>query len=244
MLLVHGVPDSSGMWDAVIERLADRFDCIAVDLPGFGRSTWSDGLSFELENMAELLERVCVEAGVDEGVTLVVQDFGTVYGLAWAASHPERLARVVVLNGPFTPEFRYHRLARMLRVRGLGEMLMRFMNRWHFSWEIMRASGAGRSYPEVKRQFETVVSSPYIRGATLAMYRAFDPAELGPWSDRLAALAETVPVRVVWGELDVLVPRRIALTFHTDDVRFLPEVGHWVAIEAPDAVAEAVSEPT
>ena len=43
MLLIHGIGSRRGVWDRVREPLEERFDVIAVDLPGFGDQPWFDG---------------------------------------------------------------------------------------------------------------------------------------------------------------------------------------------------------
>src|SRR5689334_13572275 len=40
LLLLHGFPSSSRMWQPLMDRLADRFRLIAPDYPGFGHSSW------------------------------------------------------------------------------------------------------------------------------------------------------------------------------------------------------------
>jgi haloalkane dehalogenase len=79
------------------------FRCIASDLPGFGRSDKPIDLSWysydrHTEAMAPLLEELDVRDG-----TIVVHDWGGPIGLRLAAEHPERVARMVILDtGLFT----------------------------------------------------------------------------------------------------------------------------------------------
>ena len=38
ILFLHGIPTSCHLWNGVIERMTDRFTCIAIDLPGLGKT--------------------------------------------------------------------------------------------------------------------------------------------------------------------------------------------------------------
>ena len=57
-------------------------------------------------------------------MSLVVHDWGAV-GLAYAQRYPERIERLVIINAvPFLPGYRWHRIARIWRTPGLGELAM------------------------------------------------------------------------------------------------------------------------
>ena len=47
MLLLHGLPSSSRMFDPLLARLADKYHLIAPDYPGFGHSDWPDPKQFD-----------------------------------------------------------------------------------------------------------------------------------------------------------------------------------------------------
>src|SRR6185437_5295207 len=46
LLLLHGVPSSSRMFEALFARLSDRYHLVAPDYPGFGHSDWPDPKAF------------------------------------------------------------------------------------------------------------------------------------------------------------------------------------------------------
>jgi pimeloyl-ACP methyl ester carboxylesterase len=116
-LYVHGVPTSADDWRPFLELGGG----LAVDLPGFGRSGKRGDLDFTLRGYARWLPRLLDVLGI-ERVRLCVHDWGAA-ALAWAADHPERVERLVVVNAlPLLPGYRWHRIARALRAPGLGEM--------------------------------------------------------------------------------------------------------------------------
>ena len=98
VLCLHGEPTWSFLYRTMIPPLAERHRVLAPDFVGFGRSdkfTEQDEYSFDLH--ADTL-RGFVEALDLHDVTLVVHDWGGLVGLAVAAAHPERFARLVIMN--------------------------------------------------------------------------------------------------------------------------------------------------
>lgn len=116
VLCLHGEPTWSFLYRTIIPPLAARHRILAPDFVGFGRSdkfTERDEYSFDLH--ADTL-RGFVEALDLRHVTLVVHDWGGLVGLAVAAAHPERFARLVILN-TFLPTGEEEKSAAFLRWR-------------------------------------------------------------------------------------------------------------------------------
>jgi haloalkane dehalogenase len=106
VVFVHGEPTWSYLWRKVIPPVRDAgFRCIAPDHPGFGRSDKPTDLGWysydrHSELFAELLERLDLR-----DATVVVHDWGGPIGLRAAVEHPDRIARMVVMDtGLFTGE--------------------------------------------------------------------------------------------------------------------------------------------
>src|SRR5437762_480608 len=55
LLMLHGSPDTAEMWEPLMERLKDKVRCIAIDLPGFGRSTMPANFSMSVDNFADFV---------------------------------------------------------------------------------------------------------------------------------------------------------------------------------------------
>jgi haloalkane dehalogenase len=104
VVFFHGEPTWSFLWRKVIPPVRDAgFRCIAPDLPGFGRSdkpVEMDWYSYDRHtaSVAPLLEELDVR-----DATAVVHDWGGPIGLRLAVEHPDRIARIVILDtGLFT----------------------------------------------------------------------------------------------------------------------------------------------
>ncbi len=98
ILLLHGEPTWSFLYRRMIPRLRTRFRCVAPDYIGFGRSDkWTNVGAYSFSAHSAMLERFVAALDL-RGITLVVQDWGGPLGLYYAIRHPDRMARLVILN--------------------------------------------------------------------------------------------------------------------------------------------------
>jgi len=98
ILLLHGEPTWGFLYRKLIPRLAAVGRVVVPDLLGFGRSdkpVAREWYSYDAHFAS--LERFALELDVREA-TLVVHDWGGPLGLRLAVEHPERVARLVILN--------------------------------------------------------------------------------------------------------------------------------------------------
>jgi haloalkane dehalogenase len=106
VVFVHGEPTWSFLWRKVMPPVLEAgFRCIAPDHAGFGRSDKPTELGWysydrHSELFADLLERLDLR-----DATVVVHDWGGPIGLRAAVEHPDRIARMVIMDtGLFTGE--------------------------------------------------------------------------------------------------------------------------------------------
>ena len=97
ILLLHGLPSSSRMFEPLFDRLSDRYHLIAPDYPGFGHSDWPDPKKFAytFDHIAEVMNHFS-EALKLSRYTLYMQDYGGPVGFRMALIHPERVEALIV----------------------------------------------------------------------------------------------------------------------------------------------------
>jgi pimeloyl-ACP methyl ester carboxylesterase len=105
LLLLHGFPSSSRMFDPLFDRLSDRFHLIAPDFPGFGHSDWPDPSTFDytFDHIASVVDHFTETIGLTK-YHLYVQDYGADVGMRLVVSHPERLQSLVIQNAALHPD--------------------------------------------------------------------------------------------------------------------------------------------
>ncbi len=97
LLLLHGLPSSSRMFEPLFARLSDRYHLIAPDYPGFGHSDWPDPKKFAytFDHFAEIMDHFTEALGISR-YTLYMQDYGGPVGFRMALAHPERVEALIV----------------------------------------------------------------------------------------------------------------------------------------------------
>jgi pimeloyl-ACP methyl ester carboxylesterase len=97
ILLLHGLPSSSRMFDPLLARLADKHHLIAPDYPGFGHSDWPDPKQFDytFDHIARVIDDFSQVLGLSR-YTLYMQDYGGPVGFRMALAHPERVEALIV----------------------------------------------------------------------------------------------------------------------------------------------------
>ena len=97
ILLLHGLPSSSRMFQPLLTRLADDYHLVAPDYPGFGHSEWPDPQQFEytFDHIASVIDHFTQALGLSH-YTLYMQDYGGPVGFRLALAHPERVQALIV----------------------------------------------------------------------------------------------------------------------------------------------------
>jgi len=164
VLMLHGVPSSSRMYDGLCRRLRDRFHVVALDYPGFGNSDapLPADFAYRFENLAEMVARFTDALGLHQ-YTLFMQDYGAPIGMRLALRRPAAVEALIFQNGNVYAE-------------GLGPI-----------WESRRAYWLDRSAHEAAVRTEHLALE-VTRGRHIGSdpnIEAYDP---DLWGDELAYL--------------------------------------------------------
>src|SRR5229473_8664007 len=97
LLLLHGLPSSSRMFEPLFKRLSDRYHLVAPDYPGFGHSDWPDpkNFAYTFDHYAEIMNHFTESLGLLR-YTLYMQDYGGPVGFRMALAHPNRIVGLIV----------------------------------------------------------------------------------------------------------------------------------------------------
>ena len=97
ILLLHGFPSSSRMFEPLFSRLSEHYHLVAPDYPGFGHSDWPDPKTFAytFDHYAEIMNHFTESLGLSR-YTLYMQDYGGPVGFRMALAYPDRIEALIV----------------------------------------------------------------------------------------------------------------------------------------------------
>ncbi len=239
VVCLHGFPESSRMWIAVMEALeAAGRRVVAPDLFGLGDSESSGPQTFEanLEAFTEFMD------GLDFGeVAVCVHDWGGFLGLAWACDHPDDVTGLVISAAGFFADGKWHGMAEAIRSPE-GDQIVAGIDRDGFA-ALLRSSGADAFTDEDIDAYWRPFADGRGQRATLDFYRSMDFEKLGPWQGKLGELG--VPALVLWGGNDEFAPLATAHRFEREipdsKLVVLDGAGHFVIEEHRERCAKEIA---
>lgn len=99
LLLLHGFPSSSRMYDRLMRRLASNYHLVAPDYPGFGHSDAPDPDKFDytFDHIADVIDKFTTTIGLNH-YALYMQDYGGPVAFRLALRHSDQVTALIVQN--------------------------------------------------------------------------------------------------------------------------------------------------
>jgi pimeloyl-ACP methyl ester carboxylesterase len=246
VVLLHGYGETGDMWAPLASQLARDRTVIAPDLRGMGLSARAEK-GFDKKNQAEDIAGVMDALNV-RTADVVAHDIGNMVAFAFAAQHPDRVTRLVMMDAPVPgvgpwDEILKHPLLWHFRFGGpdmerpvAGReriYLDRFWN--EFATDPKRFSEASR------RHYAQLYARPGNMRAGFLQFLAFDQDAL----DNRALLASgrlKMPVLAVGGEKSFGATMAVVMRAAADNVDeiVIKDSGHWLMEEQPTATIAAI----
>ena len=253
MLLVHGLGDEADSWRHLITPLGADRRVVALDLPGFGRSDKPERpytMPFFQDVVIELMDTLAVQRAI-----LIGHSLGAVIAHLTALNHPDRVERLILVDGSLVTRSQKIDLATLLfLIPGLGEWLYTRLR--HDPQAAYRTLAPYYErldeLPKTDRDFlfQRVNERVWSDGQRRAFFSAFRnlarwlPGQQRDLASRLSTLG--VPTLVVWGEADrinsVENGRALIELQPTAQLVVVPGAGHNVHQENAKVVLKAIHE--
>jgi pimeloyl-ACP methyl ester carboxylesterase len=246
LILIHGFPEDWVEYRPIMARLAKRFDVVAVDLPGIGRSAPATG-GYDAANLAGHI-RGLVEALKLDRPYIVGHDLGGEVTYAYVRRFPESPRGVMILDVPVpglagwdesTAGF-WH-IGFIQAPDGLAEKLVVGRQAAFLGWCL----DLGKFTPEERAYYIAAYGAPQLHAA-FEIYRAF-PKD-GDWNAAQTA-PNSVPLVIAVGEksffnayLSTFVAGYRAKGMqHVEGAR-IPGSGHYLLADNPEGVADLIEQ--
>jgi (E)-2-((N-methylformamido)methylene)succinate hydrolase len=230
VLLIHGVGGDADNWEPIAKRLRRRFDVIAIDLRGHGKSELIAG-PLTAHDLARDAVQVLDETGVQK-CAVVGFSLGGAVALALTLEFPERVDKLAVIGTVCgrTPEEKAKAQERIAFLKERGTAGIAEANRERWFTDAFR-----QQYPDlVERRVAQVKACDAD-----SYFHAFTVFATADFVDRLSEIG--VPTLVVTGERDLAATPRMAHLMaeriRDAEAHVLPGLKHSLLIEAPTAIA-------
>ena len=260
LLFLHGFPEHSGVWDEVLPAFATEFHAVAPDQRGYARSSKPEGVeAYRVKSLVRDVLAVGDQLSPNAAFAIVGHDWGASVAYATAIAAPNRISRLVVINGVHPGPFQ-----RALVENEAQRQASSYMHYLRAPEAEARLSANGFERllamlsrfgpqpwltPEKRAAYVEAWSAPGALTAMLNWYRAsplvvpqpgetVDPAKVMKLDPALLRIR--MPHLVLWGMDDrALLPvSRATLADYCDDltVREIAGADHWVVHQRTDVV--------
>lgn len=243
VLFIHGIPTSSRLWSGVIDKLLGRFTCMAVDLPGLGRTPKGrdeDGCGVnQLEALADRIEKVRVEHGISKW-HVVGHDAGSAIAVYYAHRFQDRVDHLALLSPAVFPDLKPFHLFRVIRRPVVGEVLAPVVNAVFWKIAMKYATEPQRAdLEEAVDDFHAPFSGLFGAWRLMSVLRFGDPAEV------LASIPSILPqlpmpTLIFHGTHDRAIPERFArraCSLIPQSKVIMVDSGHFIPLNNPEVVA-------
>jgi pimeloyl-ACP methyl ester carboxylesterase len=248
VVLLHGYGETGDMWAALAAKLVSDHTVIVPDLRGMGLSERPAGgydKKTQGQDIAGILDALKIEKA-----DLVTHDIGNMVGYAFAAQHPDRVRKFVLIDaplpgvGPWDDIIRSHALWHFSFYGPDAERLVKGRERIYLDRFWNEFSADPKTFDEESREhYAALYARPGAMHAGFEQFKAFDQDA----TDNKAFVAAgklTMPILAIGGEKSfgptMAVVMRAAATNVTEGI--VPHSGHWIMEENPAATIRLITE--
>ncbi len=252
VLLIHGIGDNSTTWSPVHRLLARRFTVIAPDLLGHGQSD-KPRADYSIAAYANGMRDLLSVLEIDR-VTVVGHSLGGGVAMQFAYQFPQLVERLILVgSGGVTKDVNIG--LRLASLPGGGEalallrlplVLPALQTTGRVLGTVIGSTGVGRDLPNMLRILADLPEPTASAAFTRTLRAVVDwRGQVVTMLDR-CYLTESVPVQLIWGEQDSMIPVSHAAVAHAampgSRLDIFPQTGHFPFHDHPDRFVGMVEE--
>jgi cis-3-alkyl-4-acyloxetan-2-one decarboxylase len=256
VVMLHGNPTWSFYYRNLVLALRDKYRCVVPDHIGMGLSDKPPATQYDysLKSRIDDLEALLDSLNITSNITLVMQDWGGMIGMGYAARHPERIKRIVATNTGCT---------RLPRSKPFPWSLWLGRNTALGAWLILKRNYFCRKAadwcvtrnplpPDVRAMYLMPYDTPEHRVAVLKFVQTIPLSEKDPGYDIVKGVEEAspkfaaVPTLLLWGMKDFVFDRHFLAEwqrhFPHAQTHTWPDCGHYLLEDAGEEAIPKIQQ--
>lgn len=244
LVLIHGSNASLHTWEPWVKRLGNDYRIISMDLPGHGLTGVDPAGTYDNASYVGVVDRLLTKLGVGKAV-IGGNSMGGGVSWMYALAHPEKTEALLLVDAGGQPQAKPDELPigfRLMRMPIIKEAARLIAPRSIFESSIQNTMSVQSKIDNalIDRYWE-LNRYPGNREATMKRFSSPGSMKSGT-KEQLATIK--VPVLIMWGEADKLIPvssaRWFAEAIPGARLVVYPNVGHIPMEEVPDESAADV----
>jgi pimeloyl-ACP methyl ester carboxylesterase len=243
ILFLHGFPEFWYAWKNQLTDFGRDHQAVALDMRGFNLSDKpSDVSQYRLNILVEDIRAFAAHLSPSKKFALVGHDWGGFVAWAFAAAHPQALAKLVIINAPhptifarlLTSDSAQQKASEYMEIfrSAQAEQILSANNFDILANKVMVFGSQNGPLPENKPAYVKAWSQPGALTGGLNYYRANRLSTSLADGANASSFAVNVPTLVIWGEKDpAMVPQNLdglAEFVPQLTIKRIPEASHWL----------------
>ena len=243
ILFIHGWPTSSYLYRHIIEKVSEKYQVVAIDLPGFGKSDKRLKDSYSFRYHSRILNGFLDNLGLQK-ITLGVHDLGGPLGLYWMTHHMARVERLILFNTLIYPKFSF-----AVKLFAFATVAPGIRTVLSSPWGIRRSMLFGVTK---KSNLTTAIIQHYQapfheKNARKVLLKSIHRLSMKVFEEISQALPSFKgPVQILYGEKDRILPdvaktmKKVTEDLPQSRVQKFSDAGHFLQEEVSDELSLAI----
>jgi pimeloyl-ACP methyl ester carboxylesterase len=241
---MHGLPTAKELWLPVLPHLTPHYRCITFDLNDYGQSE-KIGRPISHQEGAAVLDELRTHLGLSQ-FNLVAHDLGSSVAVDYMGKYGQFVQKLVIMSPPVYPDFKEPFIVKLVRVRGLGEVLVRLIRPLLFNIGIKQGLVHKENFtPALLHAFAGPFADREGQAALLRNLRWGRPFHVFRNYPQIIQ-SITAPTLLIQGGQDPYIPHNQVERMHqaiaNSRMVYIEDGSHFLPIDTPEAVARNIHE--
>ena len=241
IIFLHGFPETLQTWRFVIPRLTDHFQCVALDLKGFGYSDKPQG-DYSPWGMADFVKDFMDTMKIDSA-SLVATDTGLNIGCAFAVKFSKRIKKLILMAGTIYKEGIAAPEVVLLTVKPLGELILYRLGPVAIKMGLKKGFyGKERISQELFNEYYNPFRESLGRKRALELMRSYNKAA-SSMSEEVKKINK--PTLILWAQYErffhISTVHRLRREIKNSRLEIISDSGHFIQEERPEEVVRLIT---